>query len=148
MAKGIFTVLVAAAASVAISVALESSSAKTKFLNTCRDDGLDSRNALNRLKESGILFAEERRSDEILRLYIVDHKWHSMADHQRVELAYHGYCLVSDSSGRGTVLVKSQNSQRVLYSVVGGYPQSHAEKATTRPAGREKLSKANAIGGY
>jgi hypothetical protein len=124
MAKGIFIVLVATAF-VAITIVLGSNSAITKFSDTCRKDGIDSRVALDRLIESGFLVTEERLSDEILRLYVVDQKWNSMDDDQRVDLAYHGYCLGPD--GQDTVLVISQNSQRVLYSVVGGNPRSHVE---------------------
>ncbi len=121
MARVFFIVLGIAAGFGVISIALSSNSEDENIAVTCREDGIDSRKALNDFIESGLVAAEERRSDKILRLYVVDQKWHSMGDDLRAEIAFHGYCMAIDSSGRGTVLVKSRNSERILYSIVDGY---------------------------
>jgi len=121
MAKGFFIVLGIAAGFLAISIMLGSKSEDKNLATSCREDGIDSREALNQFKESGLVAAEERRSDKILRLYVVDQKWHSMGDDLRGKIAYHGYCLAIDSSGRGTVLVKSRNSEHILHSIIDGY---------------------------
>jgi len=121
MAKKIFIILGIAIGLVAILAEPGSKSENKNLAATCREDGIDSRQVLNQMIESGIVAGEERRSDKILRLYVIDQKWHSMGDDMRAKIAYHGFCLAIVSSDHGTVLVKSRNSDRVLYSLIDGY---------------------------